>query len=85
MFGRLKNWRRIATRYNRCPAVFLSAVALAATVIFWIPMSPDPRSSYCTLLPDLNDQTNRHCCNCQHEVDDVQPALSSPIRLLYEY
>jgi transposase len=31
MFGRLKDWRRIATRYDRCPKVFLSAIALAAT------------------------------------------------------
>ncbi|MEX1662583.1 transposase [Thioclava sp. 15-R06ZXC-3] len=36
MFGRLKDWRRLATRYDRCPKVFLSAVALAATVIFWL-------------------------------------------------
>ena len=36
MFGRLKDWRRIATRYDRCAKVFLSAVALAATVIFWL-------------------------------------------------
>lgn len=35
-FGRLKNWRRVATRYDRCPKVFLSAIALAATVIFWL-------------------------------------------------
>jgi transposase len=35
MFGRLKDWRRIATRYDRCPKVFLSAIALAAAVIFW--------------------------------------------------
>ncbi len=34
MFGRLKNWRRVATRYDRCPKVFLSAIALAATVLF---------------------------------------------------
>lgn len=34
MFGRLKDWRRVATRYERCPKVFLSAIALAATVIF---------------------------------------------------
>jgi transposase len=34
MFGRLKDWRRVATRYDRCPKVFLSAVALAATVMF---------------------------------------------------
>jgi transposase len=36
MFGRLKDWRRVATRYERCPTVFLSAVALAATVMFWL-------------------------------------------------
>ena len=34
--GRLKDWRRIATRYDRCPKVFLSAIALAATVMFWL-------------------------------------------------
>jgi transposase len=34
MFGRFKDWRRIATRYDRCAKTFLSAVALAATVIF---------------------------------------------------
>ena len=31
MFGRLKDWRRVATRYDRCPIVFLCATALAAT------------------------------------------------------
>ncbi|WP_273502559.1 transposase, partial [Paracoccus sphaerophysae] len=36
MFGRLKDWRRVATRYDRCPKVFLSAIALAATVMFWL-------------------------------------------------
>jgi transposase len=36
MFGRLKYWRRVATRYDRCPQVFLSAVALTATVMFWL-------------------------------------------------
>jgi len=36
MFGRLKDWRRVATRYDRCPAAFFSAIALAATVIFWL-------------------------------------------------
>ncbi len=35
MFGRLKDWRRVATCYDRCPKVFLSAIALAATVLFW--------------------------------------------------
>jgi transposase len=34
MFGQLKDWRRVATHYDRYPTVFLSAIALAATVIF---------------------------------------------------
>jgi len=36
MFGRLKDWRRVATRYDRCPKVCLSAIGLAATVMFWL-------------------------------------------------
>jgi transposase len=36
MFRRLKGWRRVATRYDRCPVVFFSAIALAAIVIFWL-------------------------------------------------
>ncbi len=36
MFGRIKDWRRVATRYDRCPKAFLSAIALAATVIYWL-------------------------------------------------
>ena len=35
-FNRLKDFRRIATRYDRCPKVFLFAVALALTVLFWL-------------------------------------------------
>lgn len=35
-FARLKDWRRMATRYDRCPRVFLSACALAAVVMFWL-------------------------------------------------
>ena len=36
MFGRLEDWRRVATRYDRCAKTFLSAVALAATVMVWL-------------------------------------------------
>ena len=36
MFGRLKDWRRVASRYYRCPQVFLSIIALAAIVMFWL-------------------------------------------------
>ena len=36
MFGRLKDWRRIATRYDRCADIFLSARAFAAVILFWL-------------------------------------------------
>jgi putative transposase len=36
LFARLKDWRRIHTRYDRCAHTFLSAIALAAVFIFWI-------------------------------------------------
>jgi len=36
MFGRIKDWRRVVTRYDRCPTVFFSAICLAAIVIFWL-------------------------------------------------
>ncbi|CAM3612638.1 Transposase [Paracoccus nototheniae] len=36
MLGRLKGWRRVAMRYDRCPETYLSAIALAATVMFWL-------------------------------------------------
>ena len=36
MFGRLKDWRRVAIRYDRCPKVFMNAIILAATVMFLV-------------------------------------------------
>ena len=36
MFGKLKDWRRIHTRYDRYAHTFMSAICIAATVIFWI-------------------------------------------------
>lgn len=36
MFGRLKDFRRIATRYDRLAQNFLAAVCLAATICFWL-------------------------------------------------
>lgn len=33
--GRLKDWRRVCTRYDKRADVFLSAVLLAATIIWW--------------------------------------------------
>ena len=35
MFCRLKDWRRVATRYDRLADNYLSAVALVATICFW--------------------------------------------------
>ena len=36
MFGQLNDWRRIHTRYDPCAHTFMSAICIAATVIFWI-------------------------------------------------
>jgi transposase len=36
MFCRLKDFRRIATRYDRNAANFLAAICLAAAVSFWL-------------------------------------------------
>jgi transposase len=36
MFCRMKDWRRIATRYDRLARNFLSAIALVAIACFWI-------------------------------------------------
>jgi transposase len=36
MFGRLKDLRRIATRYDRLAQNFLAAVCLAAIVSYWL-------------------------------------------------
>lgn len=35
-FGRLKDWRRIATRYDRCATTFFGAITLAVVIIFWL-------------------------------------------------
>lgn len=36
MFCRLKDFRRIATRYDKLARNFLSAVSLAAAIAFWL-------------------------------------------------
>ncbi len=36
MFCRLKDFRRIATRYDRSATNFLAAVCIAATVCYWL-------------------------------------------------
>ena len=36
LFGRLKDWRRVATRYDRCAHTFFSAICIAAAFIFYL-------------------------------------------------
>ena len=36
LFCRLKNWRRIATRYDRLARNYLAAVAIVSAIIAWI-------------------------------------------------
>jgi len=36
LFAKLKDWRRIATRYGRCANTFFLAICIAAAVIFWL-------------------------------------------------
>jgi transposase len=36
MFGRLKDFRRIATRYDKLATNFLAAVHLTAAVCYWL-------------------------------------------------
>ena len=35
-FCRLKDWRRIATRYDKLAVNFASAVAIAAIILWWV-------------------------------------------------
>jgi len=36
IFGRLKDWRRISTRYDRCAHTYFSAICVAASFIFYL-------------------------------------------------
>ena len=35
MFGKIKNWRRIATRYDRLARNYMAAIAIVSIVIAW--------------------------------------------------
>jgi hypothetical protein len=55
-FGKLKDWRRVAARYDRGPKVFLSAIVLAAIVIYWISvltLGIQPRRQHRPIAPPL--------------------------------
>jgi transposase len=36
MFAKLKDWRRVAMRYDRCGHTFFSAICIAAAVAFYL-------------------------------------------------
>lgn len=36
LFAKLKDWRRIAMRYDRCAHTFFSAICIAAAVLFYL-------------------------------------------------
>ena len=36
LLARLKDWRRIHTRYDRCADIFKAAITFACICIFWI-------------------------------------------------
>jgi transposase len=36
MFGKLQDWPRIDTRYDRCSHAFFSAICIAVAVVFWL-------------------------------------------------
>ncbi|MDR1413708.1 MAG: IS5/IS1182 family transposase, partial [Puniceicoccales bacterium] len=36
MFSRLKDWRRISTRYDRCVHTFFSSICVACIFLFYL-------------------------------------------------
>jgi transposase len=36
MFCRIKDWRRVATRFDRNIKTFMATIVIAATVIWWL-------------------------------------------------
>lgn len=60
-FGRLKDWRRIATRYDRCATTFFGAITLAAIVIFWFGDAEDAEGT--ALRPGrCQPRSSARCC-----------------------
>lgn len=45
-FYRLKDWRRIATRYGKLAINFASAVAIAEIIMWWTRLSQEPWGFY---------------------------------------
>jgi transposase len=66
-FRRLKDFRRIAMRYDKLARNFLSTVALAAILAFWLGLSPNPRAGQKTRRDECDAlwrtwHAARFCC-----------------------
>ena len=73
MFGRLKDWRRTAIRYDRCAYTFMSAICIAATLIFWLSahtLMPGMRLDGCSGVRYLFDLVGS--CMILESVNDTQ-------------
>ena len=88
MFGKLKDWRRIHTRYDRCAHTFFSAICIAATIIFRINqrvLSLAPVRKNCPRRVDLllgratcRDAIRRHSRRLGTQFGASEPAVRSP-------
>ncbi|TCS28542.1 DDE family transposase [Acetobacter aceti NBRC 14818] len=68
MFAKLKDWRRVATRYVRCAHTFMSAIHIAASFIFWllralvwttVPLGLEPHTIIIRLLEEHSERAIR--------------------------
>lgn len=53
LFGHLRNWRRVATRYDRLACNYLAAVALAVCIVSWLRISPLPKATFSRRTPPI--------------------------------
>ena len=53
MFCRLKDFRRVATGYDRNAVTFLAAVCIAAAVSYWLSFLPAPSTTLADLFTPL--------------------------------
>jgi len=63
MFCQLKDWRRIATNYDKVPTNLAAAVTLAVIVMWWLSLSPERDAfasemiDFLSLVPNLSSRT----------------------------
>ena len=66
-FCRLKDFRRVATRYDKLAANFLSGVALATTLAFWLRTSLDSSKNVLTLAAQREAVAHLQACHGMSE------------------